>query len=178
MKSPSRFWWIAATVLLLGLLWIGLTVRLFPNTHANIPAPRPGFLAPDFEIPDLQGNLVQLSNLRGQIVLINFWATWCPPCQAEMPALQAIYAEYQPYGFTILGVNASSSEVISTVPGFVAERGLTFPILLDEKGQAANGYQVTSLPTSFLVGRDGIIQQAFIGPINESTLRSWLNEAQ
>ncbi len=178
MKSLSRFWWLAGIVLFVGLAWIGLTVRLFPNTAENTPAPRPGFLAPDFELSDLQGTAVRLSQLRGQIVLINFWATWCPPCQAEMPALQAIYEEYQSNGFIILGINTTSSEVVSTIPDFVAAHGLTFPILLDPQDKATSAYQITGMPTSFLVGRDGIIQQAIVGPINESVLRSWLSSAQ
>lgn len=143
------------------------------TTEGRIPAPREGFLAPDFELQDMQGKLVRLSDLRGQPVLINMWASWCPPCQAEMPAMQKVYDLYASQGFVILAVNTTFQDEAKTARTWVTDRQLTFPILFDLNGSVSRMYQVRSMPTSFFVDKAGIIQRVVIGgPMPEGLLRA------
>ena len=122
-------------------------------------------LAPDFTLATLDGSTVRLADLRGKVVLLNFWATWCPPCKAEMPdldALQRIYGESQ--GLVVLGINLQ--EDAGTVASFVQERNLSFPVLLDTDGTVTSGlYQVRPLPTSFIIDRQGYIRDVWNGQI-------------
>src|SRR5512138_4025752 len=94
-----------ATILILGVAWIFLSAdRLGSSTAGKIPAPQKGFLAPDFELKTLAGETIKLSNLRGKAVLINLWATWCPPCRAEMKSIDKVYNEYKSQGLIVLAV--------------------------------------------------------------------------
>ena len=161
-------------ILLLGLAWIFVSAdRSGASTSGLIPAPQQGFLAPDFELSTTTGETVTLSDLRGQAVLVNLWATWCPPCRAEMPAIEKIYNEYKDDGLVVLAVNMTYQDSAVDIAPFVEEYGLTFPILLDETGSVGSSYQLRSLPSSFFIGRDGIIQEVVIGgPMAEALLRT------
>ena len=117
--------------------------------------------APDFTLPDLAGRSRRLTEFRGQVVLINFWATWCPPCRAEMPAMERVYREMRNNGFTILAVNFA--ETAEQAEPFVKEHRLTFPILLDEEGQVTRLYRAFSLPTTYLLDRHGVIVGRAVG---------------
>lgn len=156
-------------LVLAALLWVWLT-RSAP-VEALTTAPRVGAQAPDFTLTTLEGRTVQLSALRGQAVLVNFWATWCPPCRAEMPALEQVYRAYRDQGFVVLAVNASDQDG-GDVPAFVAAYGLTFPILLDQDGAVQRRYQVEAFPTSFFIDRRGVVQDVVVGgPMSEAGLR-------
>jgi cytochrome c biogenesis protein CcmG/thiol:disulfide interchange protein DsbE len=160
-------------VLALGLGWIVLS-RAEPDsaTGGLIPAPQTGFLAPDFTLETLEGEAISLAELRGQPVIVNFWASWCPPCKAEMPAIQAIYTDYQG-SITILAVNATNQDILAKPQAFITEYNLSFPVLLDTDGSVNRLYAVTSLPTTFFIGADGIIQDVVIGgPITQAGLRT------
>ena len=161
-------------ILLLGLAWIFVSAdRSGTSTAGQIPAPQQGFLAPDFELKTPTGETVRLSDLRGQAVLVNLWATWCPPCRAEMQAIETVYNEYKDQGFVVLAVNMTYQDDPLDVMPFVTDQGLTFPILLDETGDMANAYQLNSLPSSYFIGRDGIIREVVIGgPMAEALLRT------
>ena len=161
-------------ILLLGLVWIFVSAdRSGTSTSGLIPAPQQGFLAPDFELSTTTGETVKLSDLRGQAVLVNLWATWCPPCRAEMPAIEKIYNEYKDDGLTVLSINMTYQDTATNIAPFVDEYNLTFPILIDESGSVSKAYQLRSLPSSFFVGRDGIIQEVVIGgPMAEALLRT------
>jgi cytochrome c biogenesis protein CcmG, thiol:disulfide interchange protein DsbE len=161
-----------------GFAWILISAdRSGTSTAGKIPAPQTGFLAPDFELKTLAGETIKLSDLRGQPVLVNLWATWCPPCRAEMPTLETVYNDYRGQGFTVLAVNMTSQDDPQAVPPFIKERGLTYPILLDEKGEIAKAYQMKSLPSSFFINRDGTIHEVVIGgPMAEATLRTRIEE--
>ena len=161
-------------ILLVGAGWVWLSAAPENSTTAGaIPAPQEGFLAPDFVLETLEGETIQLSDLRGQPVLINIWASWCPPCRTEMPAMQRVYRDFKEQGFVILAVNATNQDTVLNAAAFATEKNLTFPILLDVDGRVTQAYQVRSLPTSFFVGHDGIIQEVVIGgPMSETLLRT------
>lgn len=165
-------------VLVLGLAWIFVSVdQSGTSTSGKIPAPQQGFLAPDFALKTSADETIRLSDLRGRAVLVNLWATWCPPCRAEMRAIEKVYQEYRDEGFTVLAVNMTNQDTLSAVMPFAQEQGLTFPILLDEKGEVANAYQMQSLPSSFFIRRDGIINEVVIGgPMSEALLRTRIEE--
>ena len=175
MRRLNLTTWIAfsATVLLLGAAWIWFSITLpGSTTQGNIPAPQQGFLAPDFHLTTFAGDSYTLSELRGKPVLINFWASWCPPCRSEMPAIQRVYDEFQDQGFTVLAVNTTYQDDLGEAIIFAQIRKLTFPILLDRDASVANLYEVRSLPTTFFVDPQGIISEVVVGgPMSEALLR-------
>lgn len=117
--------------------------------------------APDFTLPELAGKSRRLTDFTGQVVLINFWATWCPPCRAEMPAMERLYQELKDDGFTILAVNFA--ETAEQVAPFVKEHRLTFPVLLDQEGRVSRLYRAFSLPTTYLLDRHGTLVGRAVG---------------
>ncbi len=135
-------------------------------------SPRPGYLAPDFELKDYNGKSVKLSNFKGKPVLINFWATWCPPCRAEMPEIQAAFRRYAGVGLVVLGVDAREDE--STVKKYVEDGSYTWIMPLDQRGEVINTYRVTAFPTSFFVDREGFIQATQIGGMDKRGLEERL----
>ena len=176
LSSRKKRWEILMMVsLTAGFLWT--VVSRVPSAVgaplSSSPSPREGFLAPDFTLDTLQGEKVTLSDLRGEIVLINLWATWCPPCRAETPALEKSYELYKDSGVVILGVNLTSQDTVSEVVRFVQEFGLTYPILLDRDGGVSALYQLKGLPTTYFVNREGIIRTVVVGgPMSETFIRS------
>lgn len=160
-------------ILLLGLAWIVIS-RAAPGSTASglVPAPRAGFLAPDFTLQTLDGQTVKLSDLRGKAVLINFWASWCPPCKAEMPAIQQVYDEYREKGLVVLAIDAADQDTLASAQAFLAANQLTFPVPLDANGETTRLYKVNSFPTTFFVGPDGIIYDVVVGgPMTGAALR-------
>ena len=165
-------------ILELGLVWIYLSAdKSNASSSGTVAAPQQGFLAPDFELNTTSGETVKLSDLHGQAVLVNLWATWCPPCRAEMQSIEKVYNEYKDQGFVVLAVNMTYQDDATRVSPFVNEQGLTFPIVLDETGDMAQTYQLRSLPSSFFINRDGIINEVVIGgPMAEALLRTRVEE--
>jgi cytochrome c-type biogenesis protein len=138
-----------------------------------------GQTAPDFTVKQLDGQQVSLSALQGKIVLLNFWATWCGPCRAEMPSFQALADKYRTQGFEVLAVNYA--EQPDAVGAFVREVGFTFRVGLDPSGVINRQYHVGGYPTSYVIGRDGAILERWSGPVNvdqfEKVLQVWLVES-
>jgi peroxiredoxin len=167
-----RFNLIAVLILTGGLVWIWLSrVPAGSAISSGIPAPRQGFTAPEFSLSSSTGELISLSSLRGKAVIVNVWASWCPPCQAEMPALQQVYQDYQARGLVILGVNATDQDDPAKAVLFSQEKGLSFPILFDLDGSVAHVYQVRALPTTFFIDPAGIIQEVVVGgPMSDALL--------
>lgn len=164
-------------VLIAGAAWILLSANTGPLA-AEGPAPQTGFPAPDFTLNTASGESFTLSALQGQAALVNLWATWCPPCEAEMPAIEKMYNEYKDRGFIVLAVNQTYQDNPFDIAPFVEEHNLTFPILLDETGDTARAYQVRSLPSSYFIDRLGIITEVVIGgPMSEALLRTRIEEA-
>lgn len=171
----SRKWnLISLVILLLAGGWIALSAISSDRTAQElIAAPREGFLAPDARVLDASGQEIPLSSLRGKPVILNFWASWCKPCQAEMPTLQKIHQDYAPRGLIILGVNATYQDRASFALAFAQEMKLTFPIYFDVTGKAAGEYQVRALPSTYFIDAKGVIRKVVIGgPIAEALLRS------
>lgn len=163
------------TVLLLGLVWIALSAETDKTAPTRqMAAPQKGFLAPDFSLPQMESeSAVTLSDLRGRVIVVNFWASWCPPCKAEMPAMQKIYTAYQSQGLIVLAVNSTVQDSQNSAADFAKQNNLTFPILLDLNGKATRQYAIRSLPTTFFIDRDGVIREIVIGgPMSEALLQT------
>jgi peroxiredoxin len=176
--QPTQRRILYSIILILGFVWILASAdRMGNSTTGQIPAPQRGFLAPDFELQTMAGDTVKLSDLRGQAVLVNLWATWCPPCRAEMQTIESVYNAYKDQGFTVLAVNMTYQDDRQAILPFINGQGLTYPILLDETGEASNAYQLKSLPSSYFIGRDGTINEVVIGgPMAEALLRTRIEE--
>ena len=117
--------------------------------------------APPFTLNDVEGHPVSLTDYKGKIVLLNFWATWCEPCKKEMPEIQAAYEQYKDRGFVVLGVNFGENP--DPAVSFVHHGRLTFPVLLDRKVNVAERYGVLGLPVSFFIDADGMIRERVFG---------------
>lgn len=151
------------------LFWMGQqTVNPQPTEAESAAAQSQGQTAPDFTLTSLNGEPVSLSDYAGQVILVNLWATWCPPCKAEMPAINAFYEEYKGDGFVVLAVN--SQEDVAIVQQFITEQGFSFPVVLDSRGEVMNQYQVRGLPTTFIIDRSGEIQYMHSGAITYDQL--------
>ena len=136
LKDQRRWAILTITFLALGIGWTFFS-RLpasAANSNRQTASPRQGFAAPDFTLDLLGGGEVTLSDLRGAPVMLNLWASWCPPCRAEMPAIQAVYQEYGEEGLVVLAVNATNQDSESAAAAFVRDHGLTFPVPLDRDG--------------------------------------------
>ncbi|RME05823.1 MAG: TlpA family protein disulfide reductase [Anaerolineae bacterium] len=175
----SRWYLLLIIVFLLGGAWTLLSrVSTAETTNgAPPPSPREGFSAPDFTLELLGGGEMSLSELRGQAVMINLWASWCPPCRAEMPAIERVYQDLKDEGLVVLAVNTTFQDSEAAAVEFVAEFGLTFPVLLDRTGAVSNRYQLRGLPSTYFVDREGVIRAVVVGgPMSEGLIRSKVQE--
>ncbi len=135
-------------------LWLGLTVSL--ATAGDITG-----VGPDFTLKSASGKNLKLSEMRGEVVMINFWASWCGPCREEMPLLEKMYQKYKPMGFTLLGVNveedsAAAQKMLQDIP-------VSFPVMFDDKQQVSKQYQVVAMPSTVLLDRSGNVRKVFKG---------------
>ncbi len=164
----------------LGLILIGVAAFvLLSNANATVNAGdlrlRPVELnkpAPDLTLTDLEGRAVSLADYRGQVVLVNNWATWCPPCRAEMPILEAYYQTHQAKGFVVLAIEAGDPK--EEVLAFVRQVGLSFPVLLDPEGRSLAAFGNMALPNSYVVDRQGNLRLAWTGPVDQRSLETYL----
>ena len=131
--------------------------------------------APDFTLKDLDGNTVRLSDFRGKVVFLNFWATWCPPCRAEMPDIEKVHRKYKDQDVVVLGIDLRESA--STVRAFVEDGGYTWAFLLDTTGEVGSMYRVSAIPTSYFVDKKGIIRAVTIGGMTAATMEAKLAQA-
>ncbi len=135
------------------------------------PAPEVGAIAPDFTLKNLDGEKISLSDLRGQVVLVNFWATWCGPCREEMPAIQA---RYNHGGFAMLAIDFGESA--AQVQGYLADLGVNLPTLLDPDGVVQELYRVRGYPTTFFIDAKGVVRFFHIGQMSEADIQSYLSQ--
>jgi len=154
------------------LLITGFLVYTFGFAGNSNGVVETGKKAPNFELPGLNGETIRLSDYRGQVVLVNFWATWCKPCQVEMPEFQAIYEKYRNDGFTILGVN--QAEPPELVRPYVEKGGYSWTFALDEKGKISERYGVYRIPQSYLIDRDGKVVYMWLGIATQDSVESQL----
>jgi peroxiredoxin len=185
---PRAVWAVAALLLLALAPGCDKGVSSAPadphpaNRVSKGVGPQIGYTAPDFELADLDGRTHRLSELRGKVVLLNFWATWCGPCRIELPTLQAIHEDYAARDFQLLAV-AGDLEGAEVVRPYMTSLGLTFPSLLDDAGTVQDQYFVNALPMSFVLDRNGIIVYKLTGffdwnqPKFRGLLDGLLNEA-
>lgn len=136
-----------------------------------------GDIAPDFELNTLDGKKIRLSDLKGKKVIINLWATWCPPCKAEMPHMQNYYEKYATdANVEILAINLTSLDRgVDKLNEFVKDYGLTFPIPMDEKGVVGELYQAITIPTSYMIDTKGRIQNKIVGPMDEKMMKEFVS---
>ena len=161
----------AAVLLVIAIMLFAVALRPSANKTggSNVEtAPEKGYAAPVFKTTALSGGETSLEDYAGDVIIVNFWATWCPPCKAEMPGINAFYEAYQDQGVVVLAVNANEEE--ATVRPFIEASGFTFPVLLDPVGKIVNQYQVRSFPTTLIIGRDGVIQYVHTGMISPEEL--------
>ena len=172
-------------LLLIGLVGFGLYI-MAGNSFDKIAGKSPvadssatqpvtglqkGNLAPDFELVTTEGKHVKLSELRGKRLIVNMWATWCPPCKAEVPELERFYEEHHSEGIEILAVDLTKSEKRpGDVATFIKDYKITYQVALDEQGEVSQKYQVTSIPTTYVINSEGIIQQKQVGPLSYQSL--------
>ena len=127
-----------------------------------------GGTAPGFRLPALAGGDTELASLRGRWVLVNFWATWCPPCVQEMPSLERLHRTLGPAGLVVLGVSADEDE--GALRRFLAQNPVSFPVLRDPGGRlAASAYRTTGYPETFLIDPDGVLRESYVGPAEWDT---------
>ncbi len=168
---------IALSLLLMAVgAWLVLDQRQQVAEQAQPAAATAARQAPDFVLQTADGATVRLSDLRGKVVLLNFWATWCPPCKAEMPDLNALHEEHgATRDFMVLGINMEESA--AEVAAFAGPRKLTFPLLLDPDGTVSSGlYAIRSLPTSLIIDREGNIRDSWMGQISREAMEARLQQ--
>lgn len=146
------------------LLLVGAAVYISSNPSAT-SAVVAGDVAPDFQLEDTKGNQVTLSALRGKVVMVNFWATWCPPCKEEMPSMEQLNQIMAGEDFVMLAINTEKNGR-SVVPEFLEKNPHDFTVLYDDQGTVQKEYGVYKFPESFIIRKDGTIDQKVIGAIN------------
>jgi peroxiredoxin len=153
---------------------VGSITELASNSSPSVGI-AVGNFAPDFETISDDGQPIKLSDYRGEIVLLNFWATWCGPCRLEMPEFEAAFKEHGDKGFNIIAVN--NAETAADVQGFRDEFGLSFTLALDERADIQNQYNIFSYPSTFILGRDGTILARHYGAITAEVLQEMVDDA-
>ncbi len=173
-------------LLLIVLIMVGVGIIVLLQTKdsslnlSGKPRLGKGVPAPDFTLPGLDGQMVSLADYRGKVVLLNIWATWCPPCVEEMPSMEELYQKLKAEGLEILAVSMDISGAQAVRP-FMEKYKLNFPALTDTEGAVKSLYQTTGVPESFIIDKDGIIVEKIIGPrdwTSPGAIRSFRNLIQ
>jgi peroxiredoxin len=183
-KFPHRSNLAGMVVLGAGLILVGLAaLMLWPRPEAAASSPTSGaaltvpievnYEAPELSLFAIDGREYSLDDYRGQVVLVNLWATWCPPCKAEMPTLKAYYEAHQADGFVTVAVNDGDPQ--EAVKAFVKEYDLTFPVWLDPTYQATDyAFKTRNLPSSFVIDREGNVRLRWVGEIDRAALEKYV----
>ncbi|HLV08708.1 MAG TPA: TlpA disulfide reductase family protein [Halanaerobiales bacterium] len=164
-------------LLILLVLYTGLSyyLKIWPFTNNNIEevpvGTEIGERAPDFSLDLINRKQLTLSELRGKIVFLNFWATWCPPCQAEMPDIQKLHNEHE--NISILGINVQENK--ATVSEYMMSNRYSFPVVLDNKGEVSRKYLVRGIPTTYILDENGVIIARHIGPLSYEQMLDLIN---
>jgi len=180
-----------STKLILGLaafalLLIGAVIA-YNALSGQIPEPtlptvtgftteQPGWAAPDFTVTDEEGKEVRLSDMRGRPVVLNFWASWCPPCRAEMPEFDLVHGELGgEVVFMMVNLTGSNGETVASASKFVRDQGYGFPVYYDTKSLAANAYGIRSIPATFFIDGTGKVVSSHVGTLSEAALRQGID---
>ena len=170
----NRWHILLILLIVLGIPWIWMNrVPVAAQTDFTTPQPAVNHPAPDFTLPTLEGGEFQLSAQQGTPIVLNFWATWCGPCQNEMPALQQASERFQGR-VKIIGVDLGEGRAV--VKRFVDDMGVTFPIPLDSEFAVGERYSVRGLPTTYFIDRNGVIRHLWVGEMNSITLAEGITE--
>lgn len=135
--------------------WLAGALLCLPLIAQAVSTQEP---APDFTLKSLAGPNLRLEEYKGQVVLINFWATWCGPCRQELPLLDRIHQRYQDAGFAVLGINVEGEDKVAEAEAMIGSAGVTFPVLVDEGQRISELYGLEAMPTSVVVDRDGVVR--------------------
>ena len=157
LSSPAR---LCAALMMCMMFNAGLAADARPVQQTLPPVAKP-FAAADFSLKDENGKVYRLSDYRGKVVVLNFWATWCPPCREEMPAMERAHQKVKNEKIAIIAVNVGEDE--DTVFGFTGLYPMTFPLPLDTDGSVVKKYPVTGLPTTFIISPDGTVTHRAVG---------------
>jgi cytochrome c biogenesis protein CcmG/thiol:disulfide interchange protein DsbE len=166
LVSKGRSWgiillWVAPLIVVGGFFAYYWMARPLPNPAAQLP--HLGQPVADFSLPNLQGRTISLSSLKGKVVFLNVWATWCQPCIDEMPTIQRLHDQLQPRGLEVLTVSLDPLGAQIVAP-FVKKYDLSFPVLLDVKSQVQKLYGTTGVPESFIIDKAGRLVEKVVGP--------------
>ncbi|WP_369900403.1 thiol-disulfide oxidoreductase ResA [Bacillus manliponensis] len=159
-------------ITILSILVVAIGFTLYQGVFKDKEKAQIGEEAPNFAVTDLNGNEIELKDLRGKGVFLNFWGTWCKPCEKEMPYMNELYPEYKEKGVEILALDADETEL--AVKNFVARYDLQFPVAIDKGQEILKTYNVTPLPTSFLIDKDGKIVKKITGSLTKEQIEEYL----
>ncbi len=176
-KRQRSFPWVPVGI---GLLLIGLAIVLLASpksdsraaSQSSVVPLEVSFAAPGLSLQNINGKIESLSDFRGNVVLVNNWATWCPPCKAEMPTLAAYYNEHSSQGFTIVAIEAG--EPLESVTQFATDYNLKFPVWLDPDGVSLKAFGNGNLPNSYVIDRSGTVRYAWTGEISRDMLEKYV----
>jgi cytochrome c biogenesis protein CcmG/thiol:disulfide interchange protein DsbE len=157
--GPSRIVVVIAAAAILGVMF--LVVWLQSSKYEPLVV---GKEAPDFQLPDLNEKQLRLSDYRGKVVFLNFWATWCKPCREEMPSMEVLYKNFEKDGLVILAVSIDRVTTKKEIPPFVKGLNLTFPVLVDSWGQTDKRYKLMGVPETYIIDQQGVLREKVIGP--------------
>ncbi|HHT05801.1 MAG TPA: TlpA family protein disulfide reductase [Hydrogenispora sp.] len=175
--GKRKKWLLISGLMLVTLLIVGFGFGLGSKKEQEGEAARVGAQAPNFQLEDLSGEVVELKDVyrKNQLTMVNFWATWCPPCRREIPEFVRIYREYREQGLEILGVNVWEDSSLKQLQAFVAAAEMEFPILRDVKAETATIYQVRAVPTTVFIDQKGRILEIFVGALTYNQLQTRLD---
>lgn len=180
-RKPKRRSPLPLIIMGAGLVFLAIAIVVFvPRGNASLKSDSGfgalpaavNYPAPDLKLTDINSHQVSLADLRGKVVLVNNWATWCPPCRAEMPELETYFRSHKNDDFVLVGINSGDKQ--TQVVDFVAEYGLTFPMWLDYDGDALYAFGTNALPSSFVIDKTGTVRLAWTGAIDAATLEEYV----
>lgn len=166
---------VAVGMFLIGFAVLTLTspkAEVSAGTQPSVVPVAVNFVAPDLALQNLNGETESLAEYRGQVVLVNNWATWCPPCKAEMPTLVAYYNKHAADGFSVIAIEAG--DPLESVRQFAQQYGMNFPVWLDPRGEALNAFRNGTLPNSYVIDRTGTVRLAWTGEISMEMLEKYV----
>ena len=160
---------------ILVILFAAIVFTVYSSlTKDKVEVLQEGDTAPDFELVDMNGQTHRLSEYKGQGVFLNFWGTWCKPCEREFPIIDRYYQEYQDDGIQVLAVNIAESDF--AVQQYIERKSLTFPVAIDKQKSVMTAYNINPLPTTFLINPEGKIMKIITGEMTDSMIRNYMNE--